>query len=337
MIKGLFITNFNASAYPIIPLLAIVALMSGCEDGTPATSIDEEELKEKSDDTARIIENVQEAKSAMLERIDLSNSSIAMDNFDPTGEIVLEQIDLASFLKEIDFVVAAFPDIDFSRASARNFSVGLGNEEGRPSIRILNDKETFLIDAGRMPAPSAYDTNKSTSIREAEDQRLQKKVEAYLSTMGLRDKSQYELDFGSMVLTEVKAESPEVERKWDYGRIVRVYRKLNGVPILSNKIVFNFDVEGSLWRIGGKWNQISLERSSIAKGITAGEIVDIAVEGLVKKGINGRGKRNIKLSLAYRVQKEHDSKSVIKLNVMAKTPIDNGQGGYTGEIHAFEL
>lgn len=107
--------------------------------------------------------------------------------------------------------------------------------------------------------------------------------------------------------------------------VVFAWRTLGGIPIASEKFVFNFKLDGTLQYLSGRWTPINYQASRLATPLDETEFTDRAISTLMEAGIPSESGRPINLATHYRIVSSENG-PILELRGVANTVIDGSDG-----------
>ena len=126
---------------------------------------------------------------------------------------------------------------------------------------------------------------------------------------------------------------------YELEKAVYIRRRVQGVPVLGDKLLVTYELQGPLRGINGQWHPVEYQKSqSISRYNTEQALVDAALEKMVELHVNPFFKEDIKLMTAFSVvSDERTPYSRLDMQLMISVPKNNGMGSYAIDVAHMDI
>jgi hypothetical protein len=189
-------------------------------------------------------------------------------------------VDLETLFDRIDFL-----DEEAKEAitSSGTFTVGEPAAEGEVFVEIDVDRYDYFITSGGVDGGGS-----SSESPEAQ-------LDGLLTPLGV-DQRQVELHAANTGATSSTGETTVLSLGY------HIYRVVNGIRVESDRLVINFDLDGTVERINGNWPRIDYANSQFSTSYdSTAELVADVLETFATYNIVANELEDVSLSLSYRV------------------------------------
>jgi hypothetical protein len=282
-------------------------------------------------------EDLSVCKGQIINRIDID--SINLEQFSSPGPInedfVQQEMRIDELVSKIWFLEGEEFDKDYLRY-ADNLVVETG------TYPQMNDGYRLVVDRskGKLYLGNS-EIQEDLSIRVPEEHFVTS-TKLLLTTLGICEKEVHTLRSSALVgqgINYINGERFGHAEPKEFMKVFYVYRGINGVPLLGNRLIFVYRLDGKLNKIAGRWLHIDYQHSVfIPKPSSIETILDRIATTLLEREVNPSGSGTIKIRHVY-----YPSALIgttlftVSPKLLITVQKDDGDGGYSPESYLIDI
>lgn len=258
---------------------------------------------------ARAANGAGTAREELRACLDLARSKIILPgrvDIAPTGEDFSPE----RFLASVESLVGE--ELPSTTVDASGHIVG---ENATRTIDIDTQRRRFILRDLR-------DYPEVSPDREAQPEALLAATKDLLRAIGENDPDShaFEVRYLGASVKERGGGAPTVYR---VARKIFVQRLIANRPVLGDRIVFTFGLDGRFRKMLGQWRRLDLTASRLTTQVTEEQFIEAALDSLVARGIEADPDMRIVLQTVYTPEAVSDDTYMVRLEGMAKVRLED--------------
>jgi hypothetical protein len=249
---------------------------------------------------------------------------------DHSSQDISAEPDIEGLLQGISFIEELPENLDEEMVS-------IGNEEDEegPFVRIDSGSGKYTIIDRVIPVSEDYVERDTTE----EDIAFFDDIYEHLDKIGIKDEKDVKIASSSMMATELifNDDGTKTENRYEMERAFQVNRKVNGLGVRGNRFNISYHLDDRLRYLNGRWDYIDYKNSQLVSNLGKEEVIDAALEEMIKQEVNPYDEGIISIFTCYYVDRTNPEDLVLDMKAEMAVIEGNDDVNYSTKYYIIDI